>query len=52
MFGLNVKLSAECFYECFCSFYLEVGWAGGFTVGYDADADSLAAAIPGSARYD
>jgi len=25
---------------------------GGFAVGYDADADSLAAAIPGSAWYD
>ena len=48
---LNVELSAQSFYQCLYPFYLEVGWKGGFTVSYNADADSLTAAVPGSAWY-
>jgi hypothetical protein len=52
IFGWNVKLSAERFYERFYSFYLEVGRPSGFAIGYDADADSLRTSVPSSARYD
>src|SRR4030042_1873930 len=48
---LNVKLSGQCLYERFYPFYLEVCWAGGFVICYNADADSLTAAIPGLPRY-
>ena len=49
---LNVKLSLQLLYQCLYSFYLEVGWASGFAVCYDTDADSLSVDIPGSTRYD
>lgn len=49
---VNVKLSAQAFYQCLYPFSLVLGWTGGFTVGYNADTDSLAAAVPGSAGYD
>jgi len=49
--GANVELSAQLFYQCLCPFYLEVGWAGGFTVGYNAEAYSSSTAVPGSAGY-
>ncbi len=52
MLGPNVELSAQSFYQCLCPFYLEVGWAAGFTVGYNTDTDSLTAAVPCSAWYD
>jgi len=49
---LNVKLSLQLLYQFLCPFYLEVGRASGFAVGYDTDADSLSVAMPGSTRYD
>ena len=50
--GLDVELSAQPFYQCLYPFYLAVGWARLRRVSYDADADSLTAAVPGSAGYD
>jgi len=52
IFRRDVKLSEQLFYECLCPFYLKVCWADGFVIGYNADADSLTAAVPGSPRYD
>ena len=52
VFGQNLKLSAQVFHQHLCSFYLAVSWAGCFAVRYNTDADSLRAAVPGSARYD
>jgi len=52
MFRLNAKLSGQLFYERPYPFYLKVCWADGFVVGYNADSDSLTAAVPGSVRYD
>ena len=52
IFRLNVKLSGQLFNECLYPFYLKVCWADGFVIGYNADADSLTAAVPGSPRYD
>jgi len=49
--SFNIKLSVKPFYKSLYPLYLQVGWASGFAVGYSADADSLAAAVPGSARY-
>ena len=51
-FGPNVELSVQRFYECLYAFYLKVGWAGGFAVSYNTDANSLTAAVRGSAWYD
>ncbi len=48
---LNVKLSAKPFYQHLRSFYLEVGWASGFAISYNADANSLTTAVPASAWY-
>lgn len=49
-FGGDVKPSAQGFYQRLGSFDLAVCWECGFAIGYDADADSLGAAVPGSAR--
>ena len=52
IFGANVKPSAKRIHQCLYPFYLQVCWSSGSVIGYNADADSLAAAVPGSARYD
>jgi hypothetical protein len=44
-FRLNVELSAQLFYQRFCSFYLKVGRGLGFVVGYNTDANSLSAVM-------
>jgi hypothetical protein len=49
---LNVKLSGQCLHERFYPFYLEVCWADGFVICYNADANSLTATIPSLLWYD
>ncbi len=51
-FRLNAKLSAETIQECFHSLYLRVGHGHGFAIGYNADAYSLAGAVPSWAWYE
>ena len=51
VFGVNVELFAQSVDEYFQSFYLAVGWVGGFAVGYHADSDSLAVSVPCSIGY-
>ena len=46
---LNAELSIQRFHECLYAFYLKVGWVGDFAVSYNADADGLTVAVPGSA---
>jgi len=48
----NVEFSVQLFDEFLYPFNLEVCWKGSFAVSYNADADSLAAVVPGSAWYD
>ena len=48
----NVEFSVQPFDEFLYPFYLEVGWKGGFAVSYNADADSLPAAMPGFRCHD
>lgn len=51
-FGANVELSGQCFNKFFSSFYLEIARSGGLVVGYNADANSVTATVPGSPGYD
>jgi len=51
-FGRDAKLFAEFFHQHLYSLYLAIRWAGGFSVSYNADANSLTAAVRGSAWYD
>ena len=51
-FGANVELSGQCFDKLFSPFYLEIARSGALVVGYNADANSVTAAVPGSPGYD
>ena len=51
-FGINIEFSVKPFDQLLYSFNLAISWATGAAVGYNADADSAAAAIPGSAWCD
>jgi hypothetical protein len=44
-FRPNIEFSGQRFYQCLCPSYLEVGWSYGFVVGYNADVNSLFAAL-------
>ena len=51
-FWSNSKLSAQSIQKCFYSLYLRVGQGHGFAVGYNANADSFAGAVPCGAWYE
>lgn len=48
-FRPNAELFAQSIQERFQPFYLAIGQVSGFAVSYNADSDSLTAAVPGAA---